>query len=135
LDAFPVINNDQTEGTPEEYLEAIIGANPEMSEMIEDTHRTCVIEIIKNNVKLHRQYNPFTYSGDVLLFIATREHGDRDVGNLWRPYINGRVKTFPIACRHHDMLQREPIAQIAQVLTRELQKLPHLGMNGARPLR
>ncbi|HYP30021.1 MAG TPA: alpha/beta fold hydrolase, partial [Blastocatellia bacterium] len=125
LDAFPAAGNGQTDNLDDESIRAMISANPELSEMIDDTHRTRIVEIVKNNVKLRRQFEPPPYSGDALLFVAAYDGDERAVANVWRPYINGSIKTFPIDCGHYEMMQRGPIAQIARVLNRELQKLPH----------
>jgi thioesterase domain-containing protein/acyl carrier protein len=125
LDALPAKADEQSYSPDDEYLHAIMSANPEVSEMIDEAHRTRVVEVLKNNMKLRRQFEPSPYSGDALLFVAARDHDEREAANLWQPYIDRGIKTFPVDCGHYEMLQRDPIARIAQVLNRELQSLPH----------
>jgi nonribosomal peptide synthetase DhbF len=125
LDAFPATQNQQIDDSPDEYLKVMIGLYSEMSEMIDDAHRTRITAIIHNSVKLYQQFKPLTYSGDALLFVAAREHDETAVADLWRPFINGELKMFSIPCGHHEMLRREPITQIAQVLSRALESSSH----------
>jgi thioesterase domain-containing protein len=126
LDAIPRTEEEEWIDIPgAEYLESIFRVNPAISEVIDDTHRTLVIEIIKNNRSLRRNFEPSPYSGDALLFVATHDHEKDILENVWRPYINGGIKAFPIDCSHNQMLQPGPISQIAKVLTEELNRLSH----------
>jgi len=122
LDAIPRTEEERIDIPGAEDLEVIFCANPAISEVIDDAHRARVIEIIKNHRRLRQKFEPSPYLGDALLFVATRDHDEDILENVWRPYINGRIKTFPIDCSHNEMLQPGPISQIAQVLTEELNR-------------
>jgi amino acid adenylation domain-containing protein len=57
--------------------------------------------------------------GDLLFFAAT---GDEDPGDpqAWRRHVTGNIEVHEIPCRHGDMLQPDPLHQIATVLSRRL---------------
>jgi hypothetical protein len=121
LDAFPS-GPYEVEGSAENYLRSLIEASPEISEMMDEEHRPLIIEVIEHNVALHRKPESFSYSGNVLLFVATQDHEEQAMAGLWRPHIHGEITTVPIACGHQQMLQRQPIARIGRVLGDELRK-------------
>jgi nonribosomal peptide synthetase DhbF len=123
LDAFPADQYGQAEESPEAYLQSLIAANPEMAGMIDNAHRPRILDIVGNNVKLHGRRESFSYSGDATLFVAAAEHDEQMLADLWRPYINGDIKTFAVACGHQEMLQPGPVAQISQRLNKELEML------------
>jgi thioesterase domain-containing protein len=45
------------------------------------------------------------------------------MADLWRPHIQGEIRTLDIACGHLQMLQPGPIAQIGKFLRQELEPL------------
>jgi nonribosomal peptide synthetase DhbF len=123
LDAVPARPDEPIENPDDAYLDAMFRENADLSAMIDDVHRARIFQIIKNNVKLRRKFEPLPYAGDVLLFVAASDHDESAIAKLWQPYIHGTIKAFPVACGHHDMLQQGPVSQIAQWLTRELNRL------------
>ena len=78
-----------------------------------------MLHVAEHNARLMNRFRPARYRGDVLLFIAAAEnHGlSRDA---WAPYVDGRIETHEIACRHHDMMQPAAVAQIGSILEKHL---------------
>jgi nonribosomal peptide synthetase DhbF len=87
----------------------------------EDQHLSAIPRIFRNNVRLASNFVPETFDGDLLCFIAV-EDDPAPPTEAWRPYVRGQITIRQIACRHPDMTQPGPIAQIGQALAVELEK-------------
>jgi len=124
LDAFPADRYQQTENYVKEYVQGMIAANPDVASLIRPDQYRRLNEIVSNNIKLQLLPQSFSYSGDAVLFVAATEHDQQMLAGLWRPHIQGEIKTLAIACGHLEMLQPEPIAQIGKLLSNELETLP-----------
>jgi nonribosomal peptide synthetase DhbF len=124
LDAFPADRYQQTENYVNEYIQGMIAVNPDVASLIHPGQYRRLNEIVSNNIRLQLLPQSFSYSGDVVLFVAAAEHDLQMLADLWRPHIQGEIKTFAIACGHLEMLQPEPIARIGRLLSRELETLP-----------
>jgi nonribosomal peptide synthetase CepC len=124
LDAFPADRYQQTENYVNEYIQGMIAVNPDVASLIHPGQYRRLNEIVSNNIRLQLLPQSFSYSGDVVLFVAAAEHDLQVLADLWRPHIQGEIKTFAIACGHLEMLQPEPIARIGRLLSRELETLP-----------
>ena len=124
LDSFPADRYEQTENYVKEYVLGMLAANPDMASLIRPEQYGRLNEIVGNNVRLQLLPQSFSYSGDAVLFVAATEHDQEMLAGLWRPHIQGEIKTFAIACGHMEMLQPEPIAQIGKLLSNELKTLP-----------
>jgi nonribosomal peptide synthetase DhbF len=88
---------------------------------LEDRHLSAIPRIYNNNVSLMGSFVPKTFNGD-LLFFAAIEDSPAPPTDAWRPYVRGQITIRQIACRHGDMTQPGPIAQIGQALAFELDK-------------
>jgi nonribosomal peptide synthetase DhbF len=88
---------------------------------LEDRHLPAILEVYKNNERLSRTFIPKQLKGDLLLFAATHRKSAPPT-ERWRPYVSGQVDVHPIACRHGQMTQPGPIAEIGRVLAIELEK-------------
>ncbi|MGM0940413.1 MAG: amino acid adenylation domain-containing protein [Bacillota bacterium] len=82
-------------------------------------------ETYGNSVRILSEYKPKAYSGDVLFFRSTiiPEWFDEISPETWRPYINGDMEVYDIHCRHKDMCQPEPLAEIGDILLQNLLQL------------
>lgn len=81
-------------------------------------------EVYKNSIRLLKQHKANVYQGDVLFYKSTVVPDwipDVDVES-WKPYITGELKQINIACRHKDMCQSVPLAEIGQTLSKHLVK-------------
>lgn len=78
-----------------------------------------------NSVGILGSYKPKTYRGNVLFFRSTiiPEWFDPIEPDSWKPYINGQIEQIDIDCRHKDLCQPEPLAQIGKVLAVKLEEL------------
>jgi nonribosomal peptide synthetase DhbF len=126
LDAFPADRYEQTENYVNEYVRGMIAANPDMASLIRPDQYSRLNEIVTNNIRLQLTPQSFLYSGDAVLFVAVAEHDEKMLAGLWRPHIQGEIKTFSIACGHLEMLQPEPIAQIGKIVNDESETLPQM---------
>jgi thioesterase domain-containing protein/acyl carrier protein len=124
LDALPAGLDERPDELEDEELRAAFAADPELSEMFDEARRARLAEVTRNNMKLRREFEPAAYAGDVLLFVAARDHDEATLAEAWRPYTGGSIRTIPIDCGHHDMLRRGPAAEIAVVLGEELRRRP-----------
>ncbi|WIL35255.1 non-ribosomal peptide synthetase DhbF [Bacillus stercoris] len=78
-----------------------------------------------NSVGILGSYMPKTFRGNVLFFRSTiiPEWFDPIEPDSWKPYINGQIEQIDINCRHKDLCQPEPLAQIGKVLAVKLKEL------------
>jgi len=88
---------------------------------LEEQHLSATPRIYNNNVRLAGSFIPETFDGDLLIFAAV-EGNPAPPTDSWRPYVRGQITIRQIACRHPDMTQPGPIAQIGQALAVELEK-------------
>ncbi|AXM89914.1 non-ribosomal peptide synthetase [Anoxybacillus ayderensis G10] len=75
-----------------------------------------------NSVRILSEYMPRRYKGDLLFFRSTiiPEWFDPIEPEAWLPYIDGRIIQYDIECRHKDMCQPGPLAEIGRVLADQL---------------
>ncbi|MEC0532316.1 non-ribosomal peptide synthetase DhbF [Bacillus spizizenii] len=78
-----------------------------------------------NSVGILGSYKPKTFRGNVLFFRSTiiPEWFDPIEPDSWKPYINGQIEQIDIDCRHKDLCQPEPLAQIGKVLAFKLEEM------------
>ncbi|MCY8532791.1 amino acid adenylation domain-containing protein [Bacillus vallismortis] len=78
-----------------------------------------------NSVSILGSYKPKTFRGNVLFFRSTiiPEWFDPIEPDSWKPYINGQIEQIDIDCRHKDLCQPEPLAQIGKVLAVKLEEM------------
>ncbi|HTU46897.1 MAG TPA: amino acid adenylation domain-containing protein [Bryobacteraceae bacterium] len=121
MDAFPPAP-DEPADSDDEYARALVQEGPGISEMLDETHRKRMLQIIKNNLELRRRSELPVYPGNAVLFIAAKRANYELFSSRWEPYIKGNLRVLPIECGHYEMLQRGPVAQIGSGLTEELEK-------------
>ncbi|AEH46249.1 Phenylalanine racemase (ATP-hydrolyzing) [Parageobacillus thermoglucosidasius C56-YS93] len=81
-----------------------------------------------NSVRILSEYVPQRYKGDLLFFRSTiiPEWFDPIEPEAWLPYIDGKIIQHDIHCRHKDMCQPGPLAEIGRVLANKLKEKSHL---------
>ncbi|MBT2574895.1 amino acid adenylation domain-containing protein [Bacillus sp. ISL-51] len=82
-----------------------------------------------NSVGLLGKYTPQPFHGDVLFFRSTviPEWFDPIEPDTWKPYITGEIERYDLDCRHKDLCQPGPLAEIGVILAKKL--------NGRRTVR
>lgn len=77
----------------------------------------------ENSVRLLSAFVPEKFEGDLLFFHSTiiPEWFDPIEPEMWAPYIGGEIERHDIACRHKDLCQPGPLAEIGKVLLAKLQ--------------
>ncbi|MGE6630695.1 amino acid adenylation domain-containing protein [Bacillus sp. NPDC077027] len=82
-------------------------------------------ETYVNSVRLLGEYQPKTYHGDILFFRSTiiPDWFTEIDPKAWAPYINGQIEQYDIHCRHKDMCQPEPLAEIGVILDNTLHRV------------
>lgn len=82
-----------------------------------------------NSVGLLGTYKPKPFHGDVLFFRSAiiPEWFDPIEPDTWKPYITGKIERYDLDCRHKDMCQPGPLAEIGAILAEKL--------NGRRTVR
>jgi amino acid adenylation domain-containing protein len=123
LDAFPAVPGEPSDFDDEHARALLSYEGPGLAEILDETHRDRVINVIRNNVQLRRHCEPPSYRGDAVIFLATANKPNHSMWpDLWRPYISGDLKVVPVGCGHYEMLQRSSVARIGQVVDEELEK-------------
>ncbi|MCY7963821.1 non-ribosomal peptide synthetase DhbF [Bacillus inaquosorum] len=78
-----------------------------------------------NSVGILGSYKPKPFRGNVLFFRSTiiPDWFDPIEPDSWKPYIHGQIEQIDIDCRHKDLCQPEPLAQIGKVLAVKLEEM------------
>ncbi|AJS59351.1 amino acid adenylation domain-containing protein [Paenibacillus sp. IHBB 10380] len=79
-------------------------------------------ETYVNSVRILGSFVPKRYHGDLLFFRSTviPDWFDPIAPETWNPYIDGQIEQYDIDCRHKDLCQPEPLAEIGRVLVAKL---------------
>ncbi|KAA6474872.1 amino acid adenylation domain-containing protein [Bacillus swezeyi] len=79
-------------------------------------------ETYVNSVRILSAYKPQPYHGDLLFFRSTviPEWFDPIDPEAWLPYLHGKIEKHDIDCRHKDLCQPGPLAEIGRVLAEKL---------------
>ncbi|QST01043.1 amino acid adenylation domain-containing protein [Pontibacillus sp. ALD_SL1] len=71
-------------------------------------------ETYMNSVGILTSYQPKPFHGDLLFFRSTiiPDWFDPIYTDTWKPYVTGHIEEHEVHCRHKDMCQPEPLAEI-----------------------
>jgi amino acid adenylation domain-containing protein len=88
---------------------------------LEEHQVAAIIQVMKRNARLARNFRPQLFTGDMLLIAATRGEVAPST-DRWTPYVGGKIAVHEVDCEHVHMLRPIPLAKIGDVLARELEK-------------
>jgi nonribosomal peptide synthetase DhbF len=88
---------------------------------LEEHQVAAILQVMKMNTRLARNFRPQRFRGDILFFAATRGEVP-PAPEQWQPYVSGKIATHEVDCEHVHMLKPVPLAKIGDVLAREMQK-------------
>jgi nonribosomal peptide synthetase DhbF len=88
---------------------------------LEEHQVAAIIQVMKQNSRLARNFRPQRFSGDVLLFAAT-QGGPPPEMEKWNPYVSGKIAVHEVDCEHVHMMRPIPLAQIGRVLASAFEK-------------
>ncbi|BCO84393.1 hypothetical protein MINTM011_27280 [Mycobacterium paraintracellulare] len=73
---------------------------------------------LNDNIELYRRHEPGRFEGEITVFSAARDDGDRGarLSRSWAPYASGHIAVHAIDCTHHDMLTAESVARYGERL-------------------
>lgn len=79
----------------------------------------------ENSVRILGAYVPERFEGNLLFFRSTviPDWFDPIEPEMWIPYIGGKIERHDIACRHKDLCQPGPLAEIGRTVLAKLQVL------------
>ncbi|MEU1204842.1 amino acid adenylation domain-containing protein [Nocardia sp. NPDC005825] len=129
IDCHPTLSPDELSGMNEEqiaenletWVEKRFGEKRNDALVREGVSRA--IRVTMRNIQAVEGHLPSIYNGDATIFRATLDdRGDplplqsHDLAVSWRPYVNGEITVFDIACAHQDFDQPESLHQIGKTL-------------------
>ncbi|WP_438445411.1 amino acid adenylation domain-containing protein [Gorillibacterium sp. sgz5001074] len=81
-------------------------------------------ETYVHSVRIMGEYKPGVYRGDVLFFRSTviPDWFTPLYPDTWSPYFQGGIELVELNCRHKDMCQPEPLAEIGRYLANRLNR-------------
>jgi thioesterase domain-containing protein/acyl carrier protein len=88
---------------------------------LEEHQVGAILRVMKKNAHLARNFRPQQFIGDMLFFAATQGE-TQPAAYRWKPYVNGKIIVHEVDCEHVHMMKPVPLAKIADVLARELDK-------------
>jgi thioesterase domain-containing protein len=85
-----------------------------------------IVHNVEANVRLYDGHRAGVFGGDVTVFSAQRNDGDRAVvlQRSWRPHAAGDVIVVPVDCAHEDMLSTEALSRYGRQVGRALGREP-----------
>ncbi|MFJ2773988.1 amino acid adenylation domain-containing protein [Streptomyces sp. NPDC087300] len=100
----------------------LVRADPEFAGMAESTARA-MVELTLAGRRLARGHRPDVFHGDVLFFESGDDLADSSTSSPARafaPHVDGRTVTYQIDCTHKEMMQPEPLRDIAAKVSHHL---------------
>ncbi|KAF9940677.1 hypothetical protein BGZ65_006419 [Modicella reniformis] len=134
MDSFPSVTPPVTDEheTNRDIIQRLLGYNDE--EGIPDVAKSFwekAPEIGDWIGGLMTKYSPQSYSGNLVLFCATKqEHESRKPLSPadWKPYVEGEIEAYDIDCLHDDMEMPEHLVKIGAVLAQKLDEIHTSGV-------
>ncbi|MCZ8519579.1 MULTISPECIES: amino acid adenylation domain-containing protein [Paenibacillus] len=82
-----------------------------------------------NSVRILAEFKPGVFQGDLLFFHSTviPDWFTPISPDTWMPYVQGKIERYDLACRHKDLCQPAPLAEIGRILSEKLEAMhrPH----------
>ncbi|PSR67765.1 non-ribosomal peptide synthetase [Nocardia sp. MDA0666] len=75
-----------------------------------------------DSVAMSTSYRPASYDGDLLYFTATEGITGELTGEMWRPWVSGRIAEHRVDVTHAQMTNPEALAVIGPILEAELNR-------------
>ena len=98
---------------------AALGASVGRSETLAALTRAFAL-----NLRRAGRFSPGVFDGNLLFFeAALGKTAESPTAEAWRPHVTGNVEIHRVACRHSEMMQAGPLAEIAPALSAHLHEL------------
>ncbi len=100
----------------------LIRNDPEFAGMQENTARA-MVELTLAGKRLAREHRPDVFHGDALFFEPLADLAQNPAlspARAFAPYVDGRMTTYRIDCAHKEMMQPEPLRDIAARISHHL---------------
>ncbi|MFI9382032.1 amino acid adenylation domain-containing protein [Kutzneria sp. NPDC052558] len=82
-----------------------------------DEHQIAnLLDVWRNNVRLHRDFRPRRFTGRMVHFSATDGPDPDAAVRRWAPHIAGPIDVHPVPAHHDHLMAPEPLAHIGRVL-------------------
>ncbi len=89
---------------------------------LEEGRLDSVFEVFRNLIRISRDApSPGTFTGDLVFFRAAKEPGFAP--ETWKPYVDGRLEVYDIACRHGEMTRGAAATAVGEILRKHLAAL------------
>ncbi|MDR7169713.1 enterobactin synthetase component F [Nocardia kruczakiae] len=82
----------------------------------------CLHQGYVDSVAMSTSYRPASYDGDLLYFSATEGITGELTGEMWRPWVSGRIAEHRVDVTHAQMTNPEALAVIGPILETELNR-------------
>jgi amino acid adenylation domain-containing protein len=80
--------------------------------------RSRILDIMLSNVQaLLLEEEPARYAGDVLLVTARRDRKPWMTPESWKSRVDGSIRVTEVDCRHHELMDPGPVAEVCAALT------------------
>lgn len=109
------------EPTTDEELVNLLRSHDPVLGMLEPQQVASVVATTAGNGEAFMRYTmDGRFRGDVLFFEALRTDHGTTATAAWKPYVQGVIEEHGIDCGHMEMLHREPLSTIGEVLDKWL---------------
>jgi thioesterase domain-containing protein len=117
------ITPDEQDFEKQIYGLAVSHFGEKLTSIIGESVLKILIKVAKNNIRIVKEFSWPVYQGGALLFRATMP-SNLSIQMLsvqaWEPYVLGKIEVHDIHCRHEDIDQPQPMAEIGRVLAQNL---------------
>ncbi|MDQ3274798.1 MAG: amino acid adenylation domain-containing protein [Actinomycetota bacterium] len=102
-------------GTRQQIVEFFGRGESELA-YFDAAQRAVILDVQLNLATVTGPYEPRSFDGDLLFFVAKQQGGEWGVPEAWRPYVTGDIDVREVDSRHATMLDPTPAAEIGRVL-------------------
>ncbi len=116
LDSFPIPTSWRETFTVESKAVYVANVFQRYGELVEQ-HIDRLYRVFVNNSELGAEFTPGKFTGDAVLFVATKEKPTHwPVPDDWAPFIDGNLEIHELDCVHHEIVYPWALERIGTIL-------------------
>jgi pimeloyl-ACP methyl ester carboxylesterase/aryl carrier-like protein len=108
----PAGRREETEAELDDLAAKLRAENGALLGGMSDEELRRGVRVGKNNVEIKRQHRLGVFERDMLLFVAEDARARNSAGELWEPYVRGKITEVDLPCSHTNMVQPDMLGRV-----------------------